>query len=144
MRTRTRMYHILESVQYALLYLTAALIGGISLDFAFPHYQEDKSTGTLLKEITYQFVALVLVVYFTRTLVKSVPILFPVANGSSYVPYTTAEFNGEMAMGFIFLGSQLNLIQKIDELAGRVYLWFFQEERKVKADLVARTEKKSN
>lgn len=144
MRPRARVYHILESVQYALLYLIAALIGGISLDFAFPHYEEQKPTGILLKEIAQQFVALVLVVYFVRALVKSVPILFPVANGSSYVPYTTAEFNGEMAMGFVFLGSQLNLIQKIDDIAGRMYLWFFQEERKVKADLVARTEKKSN
>jgi hypothetical protein len=142
MRGRARVYHILESVQYALLYLIAALIGGISLDFAFPHYEEQKPTAVLLKEIAQQFVALVLVVYFVRLLVKSVPILFPVANGSSYIPYTTAEFNGEMAMGFVFLGSQLNLIQKIDDIAGRVYLWFFQEERKVKADLVARIEKK--
>jgi hypothetical protein len=136
MHPSARVYHILESVQYAVLYLVAALLGGISLDFYFPHYEEKKSTGVLFREILQQCITLVLIVYFVRYCVKSVPILFPVANGSKYIPYTTPEFNGEMMMGFVFLGSQLNLIQKIDDLAGRVYTGLFNMERKVKADLV--------
>ena len=67
-----------------------------------------------------------------RFVVKCVPVLFPVAKGSGYIPYQTAEFNGEMMMGFVFLGSQLNLIRKIDELASRLYVWLFTEERKGK------------
>jgi hypothetical protein len=130
---------MLESVQYGLLYLIAAFIGGVGLDFWFPPYDAKKPVGQVFSEVVQQCIALVLVVYFVRYCVKSVPILFPVFPGSSYVPYTTPEFNGEMMMGLVFLGSQLNLVQKLDLIAQKLYSWFFNEERKVRGDLVAPT-----
>jgi hypothetical protein len=136
MRPRARIYHVLESVQYGLLYLIAAFLGGVGLDFWFPPYDPKKPLGVVFSEVVQQCVALVLVVYFVRYCVKSVPILFPVFPGSSYIPYTTPEFNGEMMMGLVFLGSQLNLVQKLDLVAQKLYSWLFKEERKVKADLV--------
>lgn len=137
MRPRARIYHVLESVQYGLLYLIAAFLGGVGLDFWFPPYDPAKPLGVVFREVVQQCVALVLVVYFVRYCVKSVPILFPVFPGSSYIPYTTPEFNGEMMMGLVFLGSQLNLVQKLDLVAQKLYAWLFQEERKVRADVVA-------
>jgi len=136
MRGKTRLYHILESLQYGILYLIAAFIGGVGLDFTFPHADDTKTTGELFREVTLQCLLLILVVYFVRYCVKSVPILFPVGPGSSYVPYQTAEFDGEMMMGLVFLSSQLNLLQKISTLSHRLYEYLFDEERVVKGDLV--------
>lgn len=132
MKPHARFYHILESVQYGILYLLAAFAGGVSLDFTFPHFDDSKPTDVLFYESSFQCILLVLVVYLVRFIVKCVPILFPIAKGTGYIPYQTSEFNGEMMMGFVFLGSQLNLIRKIDELASRLYVWLFTEERKTK------------
>lgn len=132
MKGQARFYHILESVQYGILYLLAAFAGGVSLDFTFPHFDETKPTGVIFYETSLQCILLVLVVYLVKFIVKGVPILFPIAKGSGYIPYETAEFNGEMMMGFVFSGSQLNLIRKIDELASRLYTWLFTEEGRVK------------
>lgn len=137
MRSKTRLYHILESLQYGILYLIAAFIGGVGLDFSFPHADKEKNTGVIFREVTFQCLLLILVVIFVRYCVKSVPILFPISPGSSYVPYQTPEFNGEMMMGLVFLSSQLNLLQKIDTLAHRLYYYLFNEERVVKGDLVS-------
>ena len=131
MAALTRMYHILESIQYGVLYMVAAFIGGVGLDFSFPHYDPKKPVAEIRREVMYQCIALVVTVLVVRSLVKSIPFLFPVPKGLNFVPYKTAEFNGEMMMGFVFLGCQLNLIQKLDFLAGRLYNWLFDEERKV-------------
>jgi hypothetical protein len=136
MRGKTRVYHILESLQYGILYLIAAFIGGVGLDFTFPHADEKKTTGELFREVTLQCLLLILVVIFVRYCVKSVPILFPVGSGSSYVPYQTAEFDGEMMMGLVFLSSQLNLLEKINILSHRLYAYLFNEERVVKGVFV--------
>ena len=136
MRGKTRLYHILESLQYGILYLIAAFIGGVGLDFTFPHADDTKPTGELFREVTLQCLLLILVVYFVRYCVKSVPILFPVGPGSSYVPYQTAEFDGEMMMGLVFLSSQLNLLEKINILSHRLYAYLFNEERVVKGVFV--------
>ena len=132
MRTSVRIYHILESIQYGLLYMIAAFIGGVSLDFTFPHFTEDIDTYELVRQTAFQCLLLVLVVYLTRYIIKKIPILFPIKAGSSFVPYTTPEFNGEMMMGLIFLGSQLNLIQKIDLISKRLYSYYYSTERGVK------------
>ena len=130
MKLSIRMCHILESIQYGLLYMIAAFIGGVGLDFSFAPYTEDIQTKELFRQISLQCILLIIIVYCTRALVKQVPILFPTSRG--FVPYTTPEFNGEMMMGFVFLGSQLNLIQKIDLLAKRLYGLYYKEERVVK------------
>ena len=139
MKGSIRIYHILESIQYGLLYMIAAFIGGVGLDFSFAPYTEDIQTKELFRQITLQCILLIVVVYCTRALVKQVPILFPTSRG--FIPYTTPEFNGEMMMGFVFLGSQLNLIQKIDLLAKRLYGLYYKEERVVKDAKVNRISK---
>jgi hypothetical protein len=130
MKFETRIYHILESVQYGVLYLLAAFAGGVSLDFSFPHFDNKKPVDVIFRETFLQCILLILMAYFVRFCVKKVPILFPIHAVSKYVPYTTPEFNGEMMMGFVFLGSQLNLIQKIDFLAEKLYTYMFSIERK--------------
>ncbi len=124
-------YRMLESVQYGVLYLFFAFLGGVGLDYIFPPFTEKIKTGELFREIMGQSLLLILTVFGIRYIVKGVPVVFPYPSGRNYVPYQTAEFNGEMMMGFVFLGSQLNLIRKIDLLASRLYKLYFNEERKV-------------
>ena len=71
MTALTRMYHILESIQYGVLYMIAAFIGGVGLDFSFPHYDPKKPVAEIRSEVMYQCIALVVTVLVVRSLVKS-------------------------------------------------------------------------
>lgn len=133
MKLHPHFYSALESLQYGVLYLVAAFIGGVSLDFLFPHYDSEKSTEEVIREVVLQSLLLVLLVILIRYCVKKVPILFRYS--SNYIPYRVPEFNGEMMMGFVFLGCQINLIQKIDLLATKLYNQIFEEDRKIKYGL---------
>lgn len=133
MKGNAGFYHVLESIQYGLLYLVVAFIAGVGLDFAFPVYTKKKPTNEVFKEVMLQCLALVIAVILVRYCVRSVPILFPV-RGSGYTPYHTPEFNGEMMMSFIFIASQLNLINKVNLLASRLYKVFFKDERYIVED----------
>ena len=108
-----------------------AFLGGVGLDFVFPPFTEKIKTKELVLEVTGQCLSLIIVVYIIRYWIQSIPLLFPVSSGSGYKPYTSAEFNGEMMMGLVFLSSQLNLLYKIDLISKRLYVLFFQEERNI-------------
>ena len=123
-------YNMMESIQYGMLYMLAAFIGGVGLDYLFPVYEPKKNVWIVAREVVAQCLLLILLVYFIRMNVKSVPLLFSLKGAPrGYKPYSTAEFNGEMMMGFVFLGCQLNLINKIDLIADKIYKWYFKEER---------------
>lgn len=128
-----RIYGFLESIQYSILYLFAAFLGGVSLDFLFPHYDSEKPTKVILRETLLQCILLVLIVIIIRYYVKQIPLVFSVPPG--YKPYKVPEFNGEMMMGFVFLGCQINLIKKIDLLATKLYNQIFEEDRIIKDGL---------
>jgi hypothetical protein len=130
MNTHGRFFSFLESAQYGILYMIAAFFGGVGLDFSFPHYDPEKPTDIIFKEVLFQCILLIFIVIIIRYFIKQVPILFPVPFG--YKPYRVPEFNGEMMMGFVFLGCQINLIQKIDLLATKLYNQIFEEDRKIK------------
>ena len=126
-------YSILEALQYGALYCLSAFAGGVGLDFTFPRFKKETPTHELLREVVFQSLALIVVVFFIRLMIQQVPVLFPVPRG--YVPYETAEFNGEMMMGLVFLSSQVNLLAKIDELSKRLYKYYYAEEKVVEHDL---------
>jgi hypothetical protein len=133
MKGSAGLYHVLESIQYGLLYLVVAFMAGVGLDFAFPVYNKKKTSNEVFKEVMFQCLALVVAVILVRYCVRSVPILFPI-HGSGYKPYHTPEFNGEMMMSFVFIASQLNLINKVNLLASRLYTVFFKDERRIVED----------
>ena len=130
MWTNSYVYNILESLQYGILYMFAAFIGGVGLDYLFPVYDPKKQLRTVVHEVLAQCLLLILLVFIIRINIKSIPILFSLKGAPrNYIPYTTSEFNGEMMMGFVFLGSQLNLINKIDLISDKLYTLYFKEER---------------
>jgi hypothetical protein len=129
MKLSDRMYDILESLQYGSLYMIAAFIGGVGLDFAFPVFDDNKEINMVILETVAQCLSLIILVYIVRTGVRSIPFLFPILKNSGFTPYMTNEYEGEMMMGLIFLGVQFNLIQKIDKIARALYELFYEEER---------------
>lgn len=129
MKLFTRGFHILESIQYGAMYMFAAFFGGVMLDYIFPHYDETKTTGIIFAETIGQCLSLIITVYMLRWGIKKVPLLFPVPSSAHFIPYTTPEYSGEMMMGAVFIGSQLNLINKLDLLSKRFYYWIYSEER---------------
>jgi hypothetical protein len=133
MKRNGHFYHILESIQYGLFYMILAFLGGVGLDFLFPPYTEKIETSRLFLEVTGQCLSLIVVVYVIRYWIQSIPLLFPVSSGTGYKPYSSAEFNGEMMMGMVFISSQLNLIYKIDLISKRLYAFFFEEERAIES-----------
>ncbi len=129
MKGFTRLFHVLESVQYGLLYMFSAFFGGVTLDYIFPRYDENETTRNVLWQSALQCLCLVIMVYFIRYMIKMIPLFFPVPSFSKFIPYTTPEYSGEMMMGFVFLGSQLNLINKLDLLSKRFYQFIYNEKR---------------
>ena len=125
MRPYARVYHMLESLQYGFLYFVATFIGAIFLDSRFPVPSEEKPTHEIFREIILQAMAIVVVTYFIRYIVKNIPLVYPVFPGSKYIPYRTPEYQGEVMMGLIFVGGQVNLIRKIDILTNRSRAYFF-------------------
>ncbi len=128
-------FRLLEVIQYGFLYIFVSFFAGVGLDFAFPIYEKEKSSLEILNEVVFQSLALVVVVFLIRGLVKSVPVLFPHKYANGYTPYTTSEYSGEIMIGLILLSTQLNLIAKIDELSQRLYKSMYNEERRIKRDL---------
>lgn len=127
MKLSDRIYDILESIQYGSLYMIAAFIGGVGLDILFPVFDNKKPINTVILETIAQCLSLIVLVYILRVIIGNIPFIFPIHHNSGFTPYMTYEYEGEMMMGFVFLGVQLNLIRKIDKIAKALYL----EEKKV-------------
>jgi hypothetical protein len=133
MKRNGHLYQVLESIQYGIFYMVLAFLGGVGLDFVFPPFSDKTDTDILFLEVTGQCLSLIIVVYVIRYWIQSIPLLFPVRSGSGYIPYSSAEFNGEMMMGMVFISSQLNLLYKIDLISKRLYAFFFEEERAIES-----------
>lgn len=114
-----RINELLELIQYNIIYGISAFIGGFTINAVFPDYKESVTIGRLAFEVIGELLALVLVVFYIRRLVKLVPFLLHI-NGSGFKPYLTTEYQGEIAIGIIFVGVQFRLIRKLSLLATKV------------------------
>jgi len=131
MKLSDRIYDILESVQYGSLYMITAFLGGVGLDFLFPHFDDKKPLNYIVLETVAQCLSLIVLVYILRVCIGGIPFLFPIHRNSDFTPYMTNEYEGEIMMGFIFLGVQLNLIRKINKIASSLYEFFYKEKREI-------------
>lgn len=114
-----RIQSLLESLQYGILYLIAGFGVGSFLDTIFPIADERKETTAIFTEVIGQSLALILIIYYIRKLVKVVPFLF--AFTKSYKPYGASEYSGEIMIAIVLIGSQFSLLKKIDILSRRFY-----------------------
>ncbi len=117
-----RFNELLELIQYNVIYCISAFIGGFSINAIFPEYDETVSIGRLSLEIIGELLALVLVVFYIRRFVKTIPFLFHLTGSgpNGFKPYLTTEYQGEIALGIIFVGVQFRLIRKLALLANKL------------------------
>lgn len=130
-----RAMELLESIQYGILYLVLGFGSGVALDYAMPSYNEQVKTSTLFLEVALQSLLLIVITFYLRKLIKIVPFLFvigfPGSGKSSFKPYQSEEYGGEVMIALVLLGAQFNLIKKLDLLSRRFYKWLYDEEKAV-------------
>jgi hypothetical protein len=137
-----RIMELLESIQYGLGYLFIGFIAGALVDSIFPKYDEEKDTFTVFIETVLHSMLLIIVVFYVRKIVMVMPFLFVInmdtdGNGkiAKYYPYQATEYSGELMIALILVGSQLNLIKKVDLLSRRWYNAIYKEEKKIGVSL---------
>jgi hypothetical protein len=130
-----RIMELLESIQYGILYLVVGFGSGVALDYSMPSYNEQVKTSTLFLEVALQCLILIVMTFYLRKLIKIVPFLFVMqvsgSGKSSYKPYQSEEYGGEVMIALVLLGAQFNLIKKLDLLSRRFYKWIYDEEKAV-------------
>lgn len=131
LNNEVRVMELLESLQYGILYLVLGFGLGVTLDYSFPAYKEDIRTWPLFVEVSLQCLLLIVLTYYLRKLIKIVPFLFMIntGKGTSYKPYQSEEYGGEVMIAIVLLGAQFNLIKKLDLLSRRFYAWLYDEEK---------------
>ena len=137
-----RIMELLESIQYGLGYLFIGFLAGALADSIFPKYDEAKDTFPVFVETVLHSMLLIIVVFYVRKIVKIMPFLFVInmdTNGdgkiAKYHPYQATEYSGELMIALILVGSQLNLIKKVDLLSRRLYRMIYKEEKKIGVSL---------
>lgn len=131
-----RIMQLLESLQYGIGYIVVSFLAGCGVDLLFPTYNEDAETSKLFIEIVLQSLVLIFVVFYVRKIVKVVPFLFVLTEDGKplapeFKPYQASEYNGEVMIAIILIGSQFNLIKKIDLMSRRIFKWMFDEEKSI-------------
>jgi hypothetical protein len=126
-----RVMELMESIQYGLGYLVLGFISGVVLDYSFPKFDEETKTRDLFVQLLGQGVALIVLIFYVRKIVKIMPFMFMIGRGDGYKPYYSNEYNGEIMIALMIVGAQFNLIKKIDLLSRRLYRWIFNEEKSI-------------
>lgn len=135
LNNEVRVMELLESIQYGVLYLVFGFGLGVFLDYSFPAYNERVKTWPLFLEVSLQCLLLIVLTFYLRKVIKIVPFLFMIdtggKGGSSYKPYESSEYGGEVMIAIVLLGAQFNLIKKLDLLSRRFYSWLYDEEKAI-------------
>ena len=113
-----RISKLLELIQYTVLYSILTIPLSILVENVFPAEDKYKSSLLIFVEIVVQMVILTILVFYIQKIVKLIPFMFPLTK--NYKPHQSFEYNGEITIGFIFIGTQLNIMDKIDILTERM------------------------
>jgi hypothetical protein len=123
-----RVMQILEITQYSIIYFVLGFMLGAGLEIIFPDFDENMPIENVIIEVLAQLVLFVVLVFYVRKIAKLIPFLFVLnwdLNGDGkipkYKPYLTAEYSGEITIGLVLIGSQLNFLRKIDLLSREMY-----------------------
>jgi hypothetical protein len=137
-----RVMELLESLQFGIAYLVVGFMTGTLLDWAFPTYNEEKPFWEVFREVVFQCVLLIIIVFYIRKIVKVMPFLFVInfyINGDGkiepYHPYSSTEYSGEIMIAVALVGAQFNLIKKFDLLSRKAYKEIFKHDRSIGVSL---------
>ena len=129
-----RFINIVGSIQYGILYSFIYLIIGIGLHLIFPPFTKNISLLILFGWIVVQCLTIILVTFYTKKLVESIPGIASFFPGfinlsdlkaKGFIPYGVDEFRGDMASSIVLIGTQYRLLEKIAYLTEEVTRRYF-------------------
>lgn len=135
-----RINQLLELTQYSITFTISCIIVGLLMNVIFPAYNDSIGTWQLFFEIVGELIILTIGVFYIRKINHLIPFMFYINDGcrfswnqltkpcshragdgkSSYKPYNTTEYQGEVAFSLIFVGVQFRLIRKLALFAKRM------------------------
>lgn len=129
-----RFINIVGSIQYGILYSFIYLIIGIGLHLIFPPFTKNISLLILFGWIVLQCLTIILVTFYTKKFVESIPGIASFFPGfinlsdlraKGFIPYGVDEFKGDMASSIVLIGTQYRLLEKIAYLTEEVTRRYF-------------------
>lgn len=110
---RERLLKLLEIAQYSIIYAILGAFFSSLIDHLFKKflpYDENASTTWILFQITFQCVIISLTVYYLRKITHIFPFVFM---GLSRKEYRTMEYQGNIMLAMVFLGTQFEFMRKL-------------------------------
>tara|TARA_Y100000022_G_C13088085_1_gene300934 strand:+ start:110 stop:514 length:405 start_codon:yes stop_codon:yes gene_type:complete len=111
-----RLTQLFEIIQFSVLYIIICLIAGIYLDYLFPDPDENKSTLSILLELSFHSIIVALSVFYIRKICHLFPLMFKAKN---FREIHTREYDGEIIVAIVFFTTQKKIFEKINILHKR-------------------------
>jgi hypothetical protein len=121
-----RLINIVGTIQYGLLYAVVFFFLGVGIERLFPPFRANTSTRERIGQVLLQCFVLLIVIFYARKLVEAIPGIlsfFPSWFNldklleKGYIPYGIEEYKGEIMASVVLIGTQVNLLKKITQLA---------------------------
>ena len=120
---KVRMVNIGGSIQYGTLYCLAYFALGISLHVIFPALNKSDPLFNIFLWIILQSLIIIVLSFYVEKFIEAIPGIFSffpkffdfnrlLAKG--FIPYGISEFKGNMAASIILIGTQYNLLNKVE------------------------------
>jgi len=126
---KVRLINVVGSVQYGIIYSIVFFIIGIILHSVFPVFTTKISLVSLFGWILLQCLVIILITFYVRKLIESIPGIFSFfpkyfnvsdLQAKGFIPYGIDEFQGDMASSIVLIGTQYRLLEKIAYLTEEV------------------------
>jgi hypothetical protein len=120
---KVRFLNINGTIQYGLLYGILYLFCGILINNIFPAYTTNIQLRSLFMWIILQSIVIIIATFYSQKFVEAIPgwaSLFPgffnpeELKSKGWKPYGIPEYKGDMAASIILIGTQINLLKKIE------------------------------
>jgi hypothetical protein len=120
---KVRLVNIGGSIQYGILYCLVFFAIGITLHVIFPPLNKSDPLLNTFLWIILQSIVIILLTFYVEKFVEAIPGIFSffpdffdfnklLAKG--FIPYGVDEFKGNMASSIILIGTQYNLLKKVE------------------------------
>lgn len=120
---KIRLINIIGSIQYGILYCLVFFAIGITLHIIFPALNKSDPLFNIFLWIILQSLALIVLTFYVEKFVQAIPGFasffskffdFNSLLVKGFIPYGVEEYKGNMAASIILIGTQVNLLNKVE------------------------------
>ena len=120
---KVRLINIGGSIQYGITYCLVFFAIGITLHVIFPALNKSDPLLNIFLWILLQSLVIIILTFYVEKFVQAIPGIFSffpnffnfnelLAKG--FIPYGIEEYKGNMAASIILIGTQVNLLNKVE------------------------------